>query len=691
MDQVAERSWEYQRYWMPPRLSAGEMTALLKRMGISSFHEYVVGQMTGHFGRRTFLPTDRQTVVNTLRQDFPSEVAGILRVAEQTAAGKFAVLGSDLVDMRRGSRRPGWCIDWRRDPISNQRYARVFSQWRFQPDRMQPGRADIKGPWEMGRCQHLPTLGVAWWLTSDERYAKCFARTVSDFRRQNPVGQGAQWACPMDVSLRLVSWIIGASCFQGARPLGFRWWAGFLRGLVEHGRFIAQNLEYGTFNGELITSNHHLSNLLGLYWLAVSFPHLDAACVWRGIAERGLEQEIDRQILSDGGNYESSVPYHRLDVEMFLSAYAMSKNFGQPLSSAYRDRLLTGMEFLAALRQPGGRQPQMGDADNGRAHILTGYGRWNQESMDHLLAAGAAVLEAPHLAAEIPLERQVEAIVWGHTPQAAPRVAPRTKGKLYRESGLAVWRGAENYLLLANGRVGTSGVGNHKHNDQLAIEWVAGSQPLVVDGGSYCYTSDPTFRNLFRSVTTHNTVSVDAEEQHSMRNDWLFRLTQEGDASVRIERGTEERWGIEGTHTAYERLGRPVRHTRRVLFLADETMVLDDCFEGADEHQLRWYFLLYPGVKAQVAGSQVKLTGSHGGGTLRTPVEQRWSLVEGWYSPGYGQKIATHALFAERHDGPARVTTVLARAGLDRMTVEEAQRMADDFWRTTLVEPALAA
>ena len=48
--------------------------------------------------------------------------------------------------------------------------------------------------------------------------------------------------------------------------------------------------------------------------------------------------------------------------------------------------------------------------------------------------------------------------------------------------------------------------------------------PVIVDPGSYVYTSDPDARNLFRSTRSHNTISVDGEEQNEFRPDWLFRM-----------------------------------------------------------------------------------------------------------------------------------------------------------------------
>ena len=79
---------------------------------------------------------------------------------------------------------------------------------------------------------------------------------------------------------------------------------------------------------------------------------------------------------------------------------------------------------------------------------------------------------------------------------------------------MTVMRRNDDYLLITNGIVGTGGFGNHKHNDLLSFEYHAAGAAVIVDPGSYVYTSDPDARNLFRSTRSHNTLSVDDQEQN---------------------------------------------------------------------------------------------------------------------------------------------------------------------------------
>lgn len=637
-----ERQWERDRLAFTPTIPDSELTALLRRMAGCTFSEYCEDQRQ-RTTPRGFIPADRQQLVATLRAEHPAEAAATIAMADRAVAGQFDVLGSGVVDLRRGWRTPAR-LDWNRDPITQRSYPAGISHWRAQvPGTLAAVGGDIKGPWEIGRCQHLPTIGLAYWLTADERYARSFAITIEDFIAHNPAGFGVQWGCAMDVALRMVSWIAALDYFAGAAALTSRWWATFLRSLVEHGRFVAANLEFGTIDGRIATSNHYLADVFGLYWLATTFPELDSNVAWRGLSEQALEREARVQVNDDGSSFESSVPYHRLVTEMLLSAYALSVKYQRPLSPEFSERLTGALRFIRVLRQPPGRMPQIGDADNGRAHILSGYGRWEQESMDHLLAAGGRVFGWPALAEGLAPEGAVEARFWEVSAPATPLPDLGTTTALFRDFGLGIIKHERTTALMTNGPVGTHGFGNHKHCDQLAIEVVLNGQPVIVDGGSYVYTSDPAARNHFRSTATHNTVGIDGVEQHEFRPEWLFRMFQTGTATLDAGGDDKSRW-VAGRHTAYARLQPPVEHRRRIEVDARGAVAIRDELIHADTHTCRWHFLLHPQVTATLVGVEVRLTWPGGDATLTVPAPLVATLAEGWYSPSYGTRVATSAI-----------------------------------------------
>jgi uncharacterized heparinase superfamily protein len=630
-------------------------------------------------GARNFLPIDRTAYVDKIRRDWPESAHEIVARSEEILEGRLSFFGRTTEpDAGKGGRV------WRRDPLSGEVFPTGFSEWRWNPTKMSPPGADIKGPWEVSRCQHLVTVGQAYWLTGDERFADYFAETVSDFIARNPVRLGVAWACNMDVSLRVVSWLAALPFFQGSPALGFRWWGRFCRSLVAHGRYMHDHLEYGTLDGRVVTSNHFLADVFGLYWLALNFPGLDAGILWRGTAERALEHEIRTQITDDGGPFEASTAYHRFVLEMLLSAWALSVHRGQALSEDFRSRLESGFEFLAAIREPLGRMAQIGDADDGRAHIFTRYGSWDTESADWLLAAAAHVLGRPDLADGISASDAVETWFW---PEATTRsslvkmqASPVT---LFSVSGIAVLRRGPSNLIFTNGPIGTAGFGNHKHNDQMSMEWSVGAQPFLVDPGSYIYTRDPEARNAFRGAAMHTTVTVDGTEQHDLRPELLFRLYETGVPSLET-RSSEGAIGTVGSHTGYQRLG--VTHTRRITMSIEGWIVVEDLFDGARGHSLAWWFPLHPSIKTAPDVGGLRLTGPSGEALLLSS-DLELSEHDAWYSAGYGQRVPTRRLEAIRQDGPIRVvwtlvplTTGPGGATLSPPDTATATQLAEELW-----------
>ena len=94
------------------------------------------------------------------------------------------------------------------------------------------------------------------------------------------------------------------------------------------------------------------------------------------------------QVLPDGADYESSVPYHRLVTELFLGAARLADHMRRAAAAAFSDRVERMVAFLAAVLRPDGLMPQIGDADDGRLHVLSEYGSWQPQDASTSLRAG---------------------------------------------------------------------------------------------------------------------------------------------------------------------------------------------------------------------------------------------------------------------------------------------------------------
>src|SRR5262249_10460545 len=127
---------------------------------------------------------------------------------------------------------------------------------------------DPKGPWEVGRMAHLVPLGVAAQLVPDcaAELRAAFYDQIADFADHNPVGRGVQWASPLEVALRAIHLLGAFHLLGGARESAPAALRGLARLLLEHGRFLAENLE----DRGVVAGSHLVGNLCGLLWLGVA-------------------------------------------------------------------------------------------------------------------------------------------------------------------------------------------------------------------------------------------------------------------------------------------------------------------------------------------------------------------------------------------------------------------------------------
>ncbi len=529
-------------------------------------------------------------------------------------------------------------IDWYLDPVQHLRFPeRVpYQEWNLLE--MRPGLADVKFPWEMRRCQHWLPLAQAFRVTGDARYAMEVLDQHDDFMAANPVGFGVNWTCTMDVAIGAFNWAMAADLIQATRSVDADRVSSLYSSIFAHGHFIERNLE----NKYEVTSNHFLSNVVGLFGVAMLFRDLPSGQRWIARCREWLEQEIKVQVLDDGADYESSVPYHRLVAELFLSGSRLAQLDGRPLSDEYLAKLRLMFVFLDAVLRPDGRVPQIGDADDGRVHIFSNYGRWQPQDARHLLAPAAAMFNEPQWWRADDEWAGWETAWWGLTPPSTSHPVRPPLAQLFPDAGLAVAKDDRQYLLISNGKVGTNGFGNHKHNDLLSFEFHDRGRPLIVDPGSFVYTSNPDARNRFRSTRAHNTVVVDGEEQNEFKPEWLFRMFEKAKPEHLEFEADDATVIYHGRHDGYQRLSGAVIHDRRFeLDRATGTLQIDDVLQGSGSHSLVWSFHCAPGVAVSTSPRGIVLAAGSDQWLLRAGAAMTPAIGDDSYSPSFGVTLPT--------------------------------------------------
>src|SRR5262249_10905990 len=316
---------------------------------------------------RRFLPSleQRREIVEMMNRRFPDERDAIINTAECALTGIFSLLGH--IGLSFGD-PPDSPIDWSLDPVSGLRAP--LRHWsKLHPlDPLDGG--DPKVVWELNRHAHFVTLGQAYWLTDDNRFAAAFVDQVSDWIDANPVGMGINWASSLEVAFRSIAWLWATQMLVDSGEITPDFFSRLLKSLIEHVRHIEPYLSY------YFSPKPHLTGeALGLFYLGAALPEMIRADGWRDLGLRILLDQARKQVRADGVYFEQSSYYHRYTTDFYthLFALTLANDFKLDLASETTiwQKLEAMLDHLMWITRPDGTSPLFGDDDGGRLIKLT--------------------------------------------------------------------------------------------------------------------------------------------------------------------------------------------------------------------------------------------------------------------------------------------------------------------------------
>lgn len=516
-------------------------------------------------------------------------------------------------------------IDWQLDFKSGFRWS--AQSWYKSIQYGAKTGVDIKVPWELARMQHFPTLAQAAALSGKstqqfqprEVYEGEFRNQIIDFIALNPPRWGVNWTTSMDVAIRAVNWLISYDYFRSIGTTFDDYFEKiFRRSIYEHGKHIITNLEYSP----ILRGNHYLADIAGLLFIAAYLPSTSETDMWLAFAVQEILAETKLQFLPDGGNFEASVPYHRLSAEMVMYCAVLLDKLPPEKVVAlthYNNRLKKGtpklksklehyhqlkellpaiLRFAHHVAKPNGNSPQIGDNDSGRffkllpnyTEITTLTARTTYLTLrnykelpdDHIFLVEnhnnhQELQEIPQLLHCPSLLKETNEVKVGLTS--------------FENFGLDIYRTDNYYCAVRCGAIGQRGKGGHAHNDQLSIELQIRGQDVFVDGGTYLYTPSANMRNYFRSTSAHNTIIPESKEE---QNSWLpgggdalFWMLGDRSKATMIHKNEMEWKGYHSGFGIY-------RHTRTLIFNKSEITGIDE-FSG--DGKITAFFHCAPDVK----------------------------------------------------------------------------------------------
>ena len=454
----------------------------------------------------------------------------------------------------------------------------------------QSKNVDIKNCWELGRLQHLPQMALtAISAENKDELILEFKNQSLDFILSNPIGMGVQWACAMDVGIRVCNLLVAYDIFKqidSSNILDDKFVLFFTDSIHRHAEFIFNHLEYK----EGAAGNHYLFNLVGLLFATNYLSKKEETTQWRIFTEQEIEKEFSKQFFADGGNFEGSTTYHCLSAEAMLYATALILRNGNVLNEDYVNLLGKSANFINDLIKPTGEMPQFGDNDSGR---LFKFNNENLLGYNSLLGGFSGLFGEGADCIEQQIIKQLshnKKLIAPTTKQKKKHQIRNAKHQLqrpttteikfqseinledvklfaYSDFGIYIFKSPHFYL-------GISAISNknmhhswgHVHNDKLSFDLQVNGVDLVKDPGTYSYSSFPEKRNEYRNARAHHGIVVKGKEQNKAID--LFYLEREVKCQV-LE--------IQDLTITLQANYYGVEHIRKFTILANQLIITDYC------------------------------------------------------------------------------------------------------------------
>jgi hypothetical protein len=324
----------------------------------------------------------------------------------------------------------------------------------------------------------------------------------------------------------------------------------------------------------------------------------------------------------------------------------------------------------------GGNVPLIGDADEG---VLVRFVPENGDVFRSLLATGAVLFDRPALKAKSGVFDDKSRWLLGDAGAAAYEHIDASRAfplkRAFPEGGYFIlgedFETPREVRLVADaGPLGYLAIAAHGHADALAFTLSVGGKAILVDPGTFSYSTQP-WRRYFRSTAAHNTVVVDDRDQSEYGGSFLW--LEHANAVVETFRASGDEQTLTAHHDGYRRLSDPVRHRRTWRYSAGiANLAVTDELACSGAHSIAIYWHFAPECAVVVEGNSVVASrdgvrvtiGCRDGsqGTLQPEiVRAREEPPLGWFSKGFDVKEpAPTAVFAGKIQGNAILRTTVA-------------------------------
>ncbi|SMD10253.1 heparin-sulfate lyase HepC [Pedobacter nyackensis] len=330
-------------------------------------------------------------------------------------------------------------------------------------------------------------LGVAYRQTADERYAREWIFELRDWVRKNrqgayPDDQEYAWKAFV-VSFRLNHWSGYFNLFLNSPNFTPQFLMEFLNSYNEQANYVVANYTD--------IGNHRLYEALHLMYAGSTFPEMKTAAVWRKSGIAVLNEELPKQVLPDGVQFELSPSYHIGSIKIFLDALQIAKmnSAENEFPASYRNLVEKMVMAVGKYSFPDYTFPLYGNAFlTNKDAMLKSYKTWAQvfpenKVIEYYATDGSSGKKPDYLSSRLP-----------------------DAGFYAFRNG---WDAKATVMQIKAGPLAAF----HAHPDNGTFElWVKGRN-FTPDAGSFVYANvgnqENVKRDWYRSTKAHQTLTLD--------------------------------------------------------------------------------------------------------------------------------------------------------------------------------------
>lgn len=632
---------------------------------------YQIGLRSGYFRLAT-----PEINVNVLLNDhelypdwfmLPPDVKTMLQISDLKETSLFAEADEILEKKLRffgGSIHP-LMLAPEKDPV----------HWtHYEKGTVKPDQEDIKFIWEPARFNWAITLGKAYFLRGNEKYASAFWQFFEEFSRSNPTNKGPNWTSAQEVALRLIALIYGAHLMRESSQSTPERLRELAVCIADHADRIPPTICYAKAQN----NNHLVSEAVGLFTAATFLPGHPHAARWRKLGLKWFYHAVISQVAPDGTYIQHSTNYQRLFLMLALWMNYLVDKEGDVLRDEILNKLALTTEWLVVrMDSTSGHVPNLGHNDGSNILPLSicAYNDYRPV----VQAASRVFLAKPTL----PPGQWDDLSLWLEIPTS---VELKTTSARRDEKQLIL--GDQNSWAALRAVEFTS---RPAHADQLHVDiWYAGVN-LAMDAGTYQYNAAPPWENALAATRIHNTVTIDNLDQMTRAGKFLWLDWAQAEVIERTDQS------ITAVHNGYSHLGILHRRTLRMekdngkssgkknnkilssWVILDELLPNEQSFEKNSKLPtshinacLNW---LIPDWPYKVKGNEVFFKSPVGELRLDIQNDKSKGVLDiyrsgksqltnnsndnlGWYSPTYGVKVPALSIrYSVSSNAPIKITS----------------------------------